>query len=217
MSENTPRWRQAINDSSHPLHQAAWILFSENINLNFADQRLSPIKADVIDFIYEILDTDELYNVSSLGSGNAPIHAVKLLGQWQVLEAVPRLLKILREEDWDAIVHDQAIIALEKMGAPVIDPLLAFAKEVDEDLQITVASILSGADKDDPRTFAFIKALFERQKDDMNTGYLGELALRCGEQAGIELVEARLRKGKLDKLTWQRLRKFVQDAKKGQF
>src|SRR5512138_1260291 len=121
MSETLPTWRQALNDSNHPLHAAAWTIFSPEMKVTSADKRLADSKEQVIPFLLEILDTPDLYLETALGSGEAPINAVELLGHWKVLDAAPRLLKIMEEQDFETSIHDRALVALENMGPAVID------------------------------------------------------------------------------------------------
>ena len=116
MDDPVAVWREALKDGQHPRHQAAWLLFSQTMQPTSAARLLATQKETVIPWLFEILDTERLYELGSLGDGVAPIHAVELLGAWQVREAVPRLLKLLEDEDWEAIVHDRAIIALQAMG-----------------------------------------------------------------------------------------------------
>src|SRR5689334_13945201 len=104
-----PIWRQAIKDEQHPLHRAAWQLFSPSFNAPYTAQSLAAQKDEVIDFIYLILGADELYNEDSLGKGDAPINAVSLLAEWKVTEAIPRLISILETESEDTVVYGEAM------------------------------------------------------------------------------------------------------------
>jgi hypothetical protein len=103
-SETTPVWRQALNDSNHPLYSAAWTIFSSDMNLDAADKRLADHKDRIIPFLMDILDTPALLDDTALGSGYAPINAVSLLGRWKVIEAVPRLLTIVEKQDFEDLI-----------------------------------------------------------------------------------------------------------------
>jgi hypothetical protein len=213
-----PVWRQALNDSSHPLYAAAWTIFGAEMNLDAADKRLADHKEQVIPFLMDILDTPELYDETALGSGDAPINAVQLLGRWQVMQAVPRLLKIMEEEDWETVVHDRAIVALEDMGPQVIDTILqAAGQTTDEDRHRTFASILSHAGKGDPRAFEYVKTVFDQQKDETDIAFVAEDLLVCDSEAGIALLEDRLKHRKYGKNLRKRLEKYLDDARKGVF
>jgi HEAT repeat protein len=216
MTDALDRYRQILNDSQHPLHQAVWTLFSRSININSVDRRFGENKEALIELMYAILDTDELYNESSLGSGNAPINSVELLGHWKVEAAIPRLIRILNEEDWETIVHDRAILALEKMGPAVLEPLLELAANPKDPNQlVTIASILSDAAKGDPRAFEYIKTVFEEQTGEHDTSYMAENILAADMPAGIAYLEDRLKRGKVPKAARKRIEKYLRDAKSG--
>jgi hypothetical protein len=213
-----PVWRQALNDSNHPLYSAAWTVFSAKMNLDAADKRLADHKEQVIPFLMDILDTPELSDDTALGSGYAPVNAVELLGRWQVMEAVPRLLTIVEEEDWETLIHDRALVALEDMGPQVIDTILqAAGQTTDKELHRTFAGILSQAGKGDPRAFEYIASVFEQQKDEIDIAFGAENLLACNAEAGIALLEDRLKHRKYGKDLRKRLEKYIDDARKGNF
>lgn len=145
MSEELPIWRQALKDSTHPLYSAAWLIFSEKMKLDAADKLLAERKAEIIPFLLDILRTPDLQLESSLGGGEAPINAVELLGHWNVPEAIPDFIGIVEEDDWETILHDRILVALEKMGPEIIEPLLASAEKLppNSELHMTYAGILS--------------------------------------------------------------------------
>lgn len=217
MTDETPIWRQALKDDQHPLHRAAWILFSEKFNPQYADRVLVDLKPLVIQFIYLILDTEELYWEESLGSGNAPINGLDLLGRWQVVEAIPRLIRLLEETEWDAIAHDRAALALEEMGPEAVDPLLEYAAHVDEDEQVSVASMLAKVGKGLPHIYDHVKKVFERQKDEWDVAYMAECLLTFDPQQAIPFLEEWLSKHKYSKDLKTRLEKYIVDATAGNF
>src|SRR5258708_6960747 len=127
MSEEISVWRQAIKDEQHPLHRAAWTLFGKNFDVDYAGSTLEVQKDDVVGFCTLLLDARELYPESALGGGNAPVNAVQLLCAWKVEAALPRLLQILEEEDWDTIVYGTTADVIASFGATLVDPLLDMA------------------------------------------------------------------------------------------
>jgi hypothetical protein len=215
MSETLALCRQALHDSNHPLYSAAWLIFGEKMKVSVADQMLADRKEQVIPFLLDVVDTEELHQDNSLGSGWAPIHAVDLLGHWQVVEAVPRLLAILKDTDWETLIHDRAIVALEAMGPAVTDTLLSAAEQTtDKELRRTYASILSTVGKGDPRAFEYVKAVFDRQKDELDVQFAAEMLLACDTSAGIAVLEDRLRERRYSKRLRNILEKYIQDARK---
>ncbi len=211
----TPIWRQAINDAEHPLHQATWILFRDKINLKFADRQLSDKKEEVIEFIYTILDTDELYDMAALGSGNAPINAVQLLGHWQVVEALPRLLRIIEEDDVFSIVRDRTFVALRNMGPQIIDAMLEFAEKTSDDVRQTVGSILADVSNGDERAFEYLKNLFDEQTEHHDLVFTAENLLACDMEAGIIFLEKNLKRKKLKKDARARIKSYIKQAREG--
>ncbi len=194
MGDTDPVWRQALHKSDQPLYSAAWVVFSEKMPFAGADRLLGDQKAQVIPFLLAIVDSPELYPETSLGSGWAPIHAVELLGHWQVLEAVPRLLHILAEDDWMSIVHDRALVALKGMGPGVVDLLLPVAEQAAANEQrITFASILSEVGQANAQAYEYVRTVFEQQTTESDIAYMAENLLECNPQAGIALLEAHIR------------------------
>ncbi|MEZ4670771.1 MAG: hypothetical protein R3E39_22940 [Anaerolineae bacterium] len=217
MTEEIPIWRQAIKDEQHPMHRAAWLLFSKNPNLQYIDKTLSEQKAQVTEFMYQILDSEDLYTTSSLGGGNAPINSIDLLGQWEVLEAIPRLIAILETDDPDAIVDGKAASALGKMGTAVFEPMMAFDARTEHKYQDGVAGILADACKDDPRAYDYVLKLFEEKKEEYQVAYMAENLLVCDPQQAIPYLEAWMRKRKLSRDLKKRLENYIATAKKDYF
>jgi hypothetical protein len=218
-TETTPIWRQALKDTNHPLYAAAWLLFSVKMNPDAAAQRLADQKEQVISFLYTILDTPELYLESALGSGLAPVNAVQLLGRWQVLDAIPRLLKNVSDEsDFEDMVTDRSIQALEDMGPGAVDAVLEAAQNIKKnDVRITFGSILADIGKGDPRVWSYLVKLFERQKQEWDIRFVAEHLLTNDPQAGIAYLEERLRRSRYGKELREVLEKYLDDARKGQF
>ncbi len=217
MSDILSLSRQALKDSEHPLYLAAWLIFNEKMNVKAADQMLAPRKEQVIPFLLDILNTEELYLEASLGSGYAPVHAVELLGRWQVMDALPKLLEIFEEEDRDSRVWDRSIQALEDFGPAITDSLLQAARQTkDQDLQITYTGILGTVGKGNPQVFEYIKGLFERQKDEWDVRYMAENLLNCDTEQAIALLEEKIRQRKYNKHLREVLESYIEQARKGE-
>jgi len=217
MSEEIPVWRQAIKDENHPLHRAAWMLFSKDMNLNYAERVLAEQKDEVVSFCNLILDTDELYNEVALGSGNAPIHAVELLCRWKIESTIPRLLKILDDEDWDSGVYGTTADAIASFGTAIVDPLLEKASQTDNDkVEVTaIAGTLADAAPGDPRVVDFVRKTFDGCKQDFEITYMAENVLAGDPEGGAEFLENRLRTHKYSKDVRKRIERYIEDAKVG--
>lgn len=193
MMDTLTTCREALQDSQHKLHQATWLLFGNQLNLKTVDRLLGNQKTEVIPLCLAILDIEELYWEASLGSGNAPINAVTLLGHWQVIEAIPQLLRIVDEDDDDAIVNDRALMALGEMGMTVVDILLErIAREKDNWRKITYASILCQAGRGDPRVYEVIRDLFDKQTKPLDIEFMAENLLMCDLEQGRAYLQSRL-------------------------
>ncbi len=159
MSEEMPIWRQAIKDENHPLHRAAWMLFSKDFDVAYAGSRLEEQKEDVVGFCTLLLDARELYPSSALGGGNAPVNAVQLLCMWKVEAALPRLLQILDEESWDTVIYGTTADTIEAFGTTLVEPLLEMAtRKTGDQEQVAIAGTLADAAPGDPRTVALSKS-----------------------------------------------------------
>lgn len=166
MSDTIAIYRQALKDSTHTLSSIAWELFRQQFDVKRVAKKYTERQAELIPFLYVLVDDKKLYEEGALGSGYAPINAVRLLGEWGIVDAVPRLLTIIEEEDRDIIIADQAAVALEKMPAEAIDAILEYGQKENQD--ISAAFILTRVGRGDDRCFAFITQVFERVTDELD-------------------------------------------------
>jgi hypothetical protein len=120
MSEATPPlYRLALADSQHPANKAAWLIFQPDMDATKAAASLAHQQHDLLPLCYSILDDEKLYGEGGLGSGQAPVNAIKLLGKCGITEAAPRLLALLPDldRDEDDFLIGALIVALKQMGA----------------------------------------------------------------------------------------------------
>ncbi len=219
MSEDIPVWRQALKDERNPLNKAAWTLFSDDISLKYADRALAEQKDEVVNFCNLILDTQELYAEEAFGGGNAPINAVKLLCHWKIESALPRLLRIFEEADWDEVIYGTTADAIAEFGTLIVDPLLEKAAKIENDQEelVAIAGTLADAAPGDTRTVEFIKKIFDRSKNDFEISYMAENVLKGDPEGGAKWLEGRLRTHKYSKDVRKRIEKYIEDAKVGKF
>ncbi len=218
MSEVIPVWRQAINDEQHPLNRAAWMLFSKSFNLKYAQEALLPQQDEVVAFCNGILDDRSLYPVEALGGGNAPVHAIELLSAWKVETAMPRLLEILEEEDWDTVVYGTAADSIAVYGEALVEPLLEMAtrKTGDEQL-VAIAGTLADAAPGDPRAVEFVKKIYDSRKEDFEITYMSENVLVADPEGGPAWLRERLRTRKYSKETRKQIERNIADKLAGKF
>jgi hypothetical protein len=217
MDEQTPIWRQAINDREHPLHRAAWMLFSDKMNLKYADRVLSEQRDEVIEFMFIILDTDELYAEGALGSGYAPINAVELLGHWRVTKAIPYLLEIIGEDNFESIVCDKASFAMENMDESVLDEVIAFADKRDNKLKVSMGFIIAKLGSGKKRAFDWVVNLLEKQTDDWDIMGLVEQILTTHTEMAIPYLEECVKKRKFKKDICKSIEIHIKEVREGKW
>lgn len=198
-----PEWRKAINDSSHPMSDLAWRLFQEEFNAEKTAKRYADRREEALPFLYLILDADELYYEQSLGSGYAPINTVSLLGEWQVVEAIPRLLPLITDDDDQELLVDRVVFALEKMPPEAIEPILEYGQE--EAHAMDAVFILSKIGKGDERCFDFICSVFERMTTEFDIITVAESLASNNLKKAESYFQEKTQKGPL-----RRYRKVLQ-------
>jgi hypothetical protein len=172
----------------------------------------------VIAFANILLDTPELYEESSLGSGTAPLNAAELLGEWQVAATIQRLVQTIEAGDTDSDLFDLATMALLKMGTVVVEPLLDVAsRAADDEVRFVISEILSEAGQGDPRALDFLKKMFDEQREYYDILDIAESLLACNPQAGLNFIENRLQHRHYDKELRRALQSYLQEAREGGF
>lgn len=166
MEDTIATWRAAMTDETHPRHKAAWLLFAPSSSAAAAAKLLQDQSVEVIPWLMELLDTEALYQPGSLGKGHAPVRAVGLLGAWQVTAAIPKLLQLIREHNWKENIFDEAIGALQAMGADALEPVLALADEVERDKWVDLSAVVCRVGAGDERAFPFVQQTLEGVQDD---------------------------------------------------
>jgi hypothetical protein len=155
-AEIRPRWREALNDSQHPLYCAAWTIFSDRMSPEVADKRLAAEKETVIPFLFEILEESYLFEDDAPGAGIAPANAIRLLGKWQTRDALPTMLKCLADSTAYAM-RDACITAISNLDPDVIDEVITWANENPSN-RPKAAELLSEVGEGDARAFQTIKS-----------------------------------------------------------
>ncbi|NWF69837.1 MAG: hypothetical protein HXY40_12200 [Chloroflexi bacterium] len=221
--EQQPIWQQALKDSSHPLHQATWLIFAEKMSVKGAAKLLAGQREQVIQYCMQILEADELLDSSAFGKGMAPVHAVDLLGKWRVEAAVPKLLQIVEreeaEESWDTYIYSSAIRALERMPPSSLETFWNLRGEAAKYGHITLASILARVGKGEAKVYEWLLEIFEKQRDEMDIEIFGGYLLENNREIAIPYLENWMQSH--SKLMTKRLRKILpemlEDARSGKF
>jgi len=121
----------------------------------------------IVETLISILIDEELGAADHPRGGYSPIHAARLLGELRAEAAIGPMLEVLRNTEWDAIIHDMIIQSLPLIGAPVVEPALAaYLASEDEELRSSVAGVLAGCGVRDERLFKILIERFEEDLDD---------------------------------------------------
>lgn len=208
----TSRWREALMDSTHELYQAAWLIFSDKVELDTCKKRLDDKREQVIPFLYELLDDPYLAELGAPGGGYVHETAVLLLGEWEVREALPRLLKVMENADSGDFVYDALIIALTKFGTVVIDNLLEWVKE-NPDFRLEIGQVLAESGKEDPRVFEAIVSWFTSPPDEDDLLDYTDFLLTLNPQKAIPSIEQVLKNAELDAELVREMRAKIKEAR----
>lgn len=214
-------WRIAAKDDQHPLHKATWALFSDRMKVKATARRLQEQKSEVITYATTILRTPELHELEAFGSGNGPINSVRLLGYWQVTEAIPDLIDVLIDDidEMDVLeIADAAITALSNMGQAAVEPMLTFGEQYPQ-AAITAASILGTAGRKDPRAFAFIQRTFEGldRDDRFDADFVSGCLLDCDKEQAVPYLQEMIKKGSFSKDARKAIQQNIDMVPEGYF
>ncbi len=211
-------WREALKDSNHPRHSAAWVLFTEGMTSEKAEKLLRPKQETVLPWLLEIVETEPLYQQGSLGNGHAPAVAVGVLGRWKVTEILPRLIAELEDdEEGGTVFWEEAIEALRAIGEPAIEPLLELAERTDPGQREITLSVLADIAKGNDRALALTLETLDHMKNEWDIRYVAESLLVLDPVRGIEALEARIKARKFDKKVRGVLEGYIKDTRAGKF
>jgi len=87
-------------------------------------ERIAALQQALIPRLIAIAEDRHLWDEDAPGEGWAPIHAVEMLGKLKAAEAAPLLIDIVAETETFDVLYNEALLALEEMGAPALPALL---------------------------------------------------------------------------------------------
>ena len=128
MTETSTRWREALADNNNPLYKAAWLVFTDRISTEMAFGHLKDAQETVVPFLNELLADDSLFDNDSPGKGIAPANAVRLLGEYQAREALPKILELYADTT-NYGMRSACVEAVGKFGVEVLDQVIEWAGE----------------------------------------------------------------------------------------
>ncbi len=215
MNDNpTAVWRAAMNDENHPLNRAVWLLFTADTDPDYAAYTLINQKDALLPYLYQIIDTQDLYDEASFGGGHAPIHAVELLGRWQVVEAAPRLFAILEDAPWDSEVYKQAVYSLAIIGPQILDQVLDHAEQAkDIAMESAMAVVLGGMGQGNERAYAWVKACIDAAPTEQNLQLMSLILLQIDPRRAIPFLEKLLKQRKYSAEFREELQEQIEEAR----
>jgi hypothetical protein len=194
MSTEIPVWRVTLDDKTHELHSLAWFLFGDAMNVKYVAKRFADQKEQAIEFCYVILDDKILREEEALGSGFAPIHAIRLLAKWQVTEALPRFFDIIEHDDSEIMqgyllitLRAETVASLSEFETDIFDMVIEFAENHPKyENRITFVETLRKLGQNDERTFNFICTVLEEitNEEPEHIFVVAENLLKCNFQQG---------------------------------
>ncbi len=95
------------------------------------------------------------------------------------------MLRVLRETNWEHIIHDRIVQRLAELGPPVVEPALAILEQgAPEDVHHAICCVLADVGVRDPRIYAQLCALF-----DANEVFGATCLSAYGDEAALPLLE----------------------------
>jgi hypothetical protein len=155
---------------------------------------LPPLTPEVVRQLIHVLESGNYDLDDSPGKGWAPIHAAELLGKSGSPLAVAPLIRIVEENDIEAIVYSQALFALQELGEAALPMLLDTMRfSTDLTLKCSLADPLGHVGKGDERAFRALEALYnETTWDDERMLAMMGLA-ELGDRRAVEIFHRALK------------------------
>jgi hypothetical protein len=142
---------------------------------------------DAVPVLVALLDDDDHCDIDSPSEGWAPAHAVGLLVDLKANEGIEPMLELLRDTEFDAVVHHRILVRLPELGIPVVEPALQLLEETrdNEDATRSLCHLLSELGVEDERIFDALTKLFE------NDAILGSMSFSSyGDSRALPLIRA---------------------------
>ncbi len=129
------------------------------------EQAFAARRDQAIPLLIDLAEDLELWDEESPGEGWVPIHAVELLGKLKAREAVPTLIDTIAASESGEIIRDQAMFALEAIGAPAAPAVLDTLRySRNRELKADLASILGKIGRGRAGTFDALVKLYKELK-----------------------------------------------------
>lgn len=206
-------WRVALRDKTHPLHKATMLLFTERFNAKMAAKQLAPQQDEIIEYLCHILDHHELYAEGSFGDGHGPMHAVELLGEWKVVEAIPNLLQVFEKAEINEGIFEATMFTLGNMGEAIVPMLLHLGRETSSRvIQAGIAGGLAVSGRGNSEVYEWVKSVLENNKDHVELVLAALSLVSLDEETGVRDLKAFMRSHKLIKQARESLKAIIEKA-----
>jgi hypothetical protein len=126
-------------------------------------ERILAFGPEVVPPLIALAEDEALAREDAPGEGFAPVHAIELLGELGAAEAVGPMLRVLAEEEPGTYLQEQALAALPKLGAAVIEPALAaHAASTDPMTRLSFRGVLAKLGARDERIYQLLVEALQR-------------------------------------------------------
>ena len=120
----------------------------------------------IIPQLLTILADKAEWEEDGVGRGWASVHAATLLGELNHIEAIPNLLAVLGDVEWETYLANAVTNALAEMGPAVVDPALAaFTQAKTQDVRFSLCEVLTCCGAQDERIYALLTQFFGEDPD----------------------------------------------------
>lgn len=158
-------------------------------------------REEAIAALIELASDEELQLEDAPGEGYAPIRAVELLGELQAVEAVRPLIDIVADAEPDAIIHDTAISALNKIGPPALDAVLTFMRySPNAEAKLSLAEVVDTVGRQDEQAYQILLGVWDEATWEEGRCLLAHALATTGGEQAIPLLQAALEDPELDYL-----------------
>jgi len=156
-------------------------------------------REEAIPALMDLAGDEDLQMEDAPGEGYAPLHAVELLGELKAMEATRALIDIVADVEPEAIIPDAAISALQEIGPPALEPVLAFMRySWDVETKTALAEVLGEIGQEDERVYETLVAVWEEAAWEEGRSLLAYPLARIGGERAIPLLEEALEDPDLD-------------------
>jgi hypothetical protein len=210
-------WRDVLKDRSHPLYPAAWLLFGQRVDPDYAAEKLANYKDELIPHLKALITDPTFYSRKSLGNGFVPERVSSLLMLWREVSALPEWIK-MSEIDVEDMIFDPAWHVMEVLDEIAEDiPLEDLRAEIRKQRDVNNISMLYGvmAKKRDDGIWEELLAQFDQHVSDatfMVVDYASYL-LEFDRKAALSLMKPILKNKKIAKAVRESIEMAIFETK----